>query len=119
MNFKVAGLGGVAAVAFMASIYWIGNLGPATNPTNAMAGFFLFQSYCSIPPVEPGERVAAPVSGGAKATVRAIDARPGNAKQNQVVVIPRNDPKARTVVVVVNHTPLIVHFLPSDSSSTR
>ena len=119
MNLKVAGLGGVAVVAFTASIYWIGNLGPATDPTNAMAGFFLFQSYCSIPPVDSGEPVAPPVSGGAKATVRAIDSRPGNAMKGQVVVIPRSDSKTTAVVVVVNHSPLIVHLVPSASSSTR
>ena len=118
MNLKVAGIGGVAVVAFVASIYWLGNLGPAIDPTNAMAGFYLFQSHCSIPPIEPGERVAPPVS-GAKATARAIDARPRNATKGQVVVVPCHDPKAATVVVIVNQSPLIVHLVPSDASSTR
>ena len=53
MNLKVAGFGAIAVIAFIASIYWIGKLGPATDPTNAVAGFFLFQSHCTITAAEP------------------------------------------------------------------
>lgn len=53
MNLKVAGLFGVAVIAFMSSIYWICNLGPATDPSNAVAAFFLVQSHCTVPAAEP------------------------------------------------------------------
>lgn len=99
MNLKVAGLFGVAVIAFVTSIYWIGNLGSVTNPTNAMAGFFLFQSYCSLPPVESVDPVA---PGSVTAKGRATD-RPRNAASRPVVVVASNAGHTTTIVVIVNH----------------